>query len=431
LPSDTVSSRDSGFTGTLRVLGLGVDLTDEIEAIAEADLGFSVEFEVSDTLTMEDRVLLRPDSFDVFSGYAHELDRLWPSGNLQPIEIARIERWAEISSLFKVGKSGPGDPSCTLGDGDAPFRKMYLDPDATGEWPSSAETIEELQGTIVQWVDEETGETIGDEPAWVTGVPQTFAMDALGFNSDEIPVLASELSWAELLNESYRGRVALPDDPGIAVQDVANAAQALGISEFGSLGNLTSAELDGVFALLSDLDARGHWRSFWATPDESVSLMALGEVVLASMWPPAVSLLVAQGFPAVYASPPEGFRGWAALQAISSSVEDETRLAACYEYLNWWHSGEPGAIMMRQGYYNAVQETSRAFVSDDEWDYWIEGLPAGADLPGITGRPGDVPFGSIRDGGSFLERSCRYSCWNSFLEEQALQTERWREFRGV
>jgi Spermidine/putrescine-binding periplasmic protein len=33
----------------------------------------------------------------------------------------------------------------------------------------------------------------------------------------------------------------------------------------------------------------GHFRSFWSTFDQSVNLMASGEVVIQSMWSPAVT----------------------------------------------------------------------------------------------------------------------------------------------
>ena len=84
--------------------------------------------------------------------------------------------------------------------------------------------------------------------------------------------------------------------------------------------------------------------------------------------------------------------------------------------------------MMRQGYYNAVQETSRQFVEPEEYAFWIDGEAAAKDLPGITGQVGDVKAGQVRDGGSFADRACNYLTWNSYFEENEYQIQRWNEF---
>jgi putative spermidine/putrescine transport system substrate-binding protein len=321
-----------------------------------------------------------------------------------------------------------------VGAGDAPVTKLYVDPEKTGTWPTSPETRSENEGVLVQWADLAASPVvgIGDEPQWVTGVPQNFNMDSMGYNTDVIAKEPNEVSWAELLNPEYKGRVALLADPAIALQDAGNAAVAAGIlPPVSSYGNLTREEMDALFAILLDLKKNGHFRAFWTTFDESVQLMASGEVVIESMWSPAVALLVVQGVPVRYAAPPEGFRGWSDGQAISASVTDPSKLQAAYDYINWWLDGVPGAIMMRQGYYNAVQETSRQYVEPEEWAFWIDGQAAAKDLPGITGQVGDVKAGQVRDGGSFLDRACNYSTWNSHPQEEEYMIERWNEFQAA
>ncbi len=433
-PADAPAPAEAApaFTGTLNVTGLGVDLIEPIREIAEADLGFSLAFDVTDTITSEQKALTQPESMDVWSGYTHEYDRIWQSGNFAPLDTSLFTNWAGASNIHKVGKLDPASTVCTYGDGDAPFRQLYVDPDESGQWQSSPEVLDELQGIAIQWVDETTGQTVGDEPTFVKGVGNNFNMDSVGYNADEIPLAADEVSWGELFNESYSGRVALLADPNIAYQDAGNAAQALGLMEFGTLGNMTRDEIDGLTQIMLDLKAAGHFRAFWATFDESVNLMASGEVVIESMWSPAVALLVTQGINVVYAAPPEGFRGWASQQGIPNHVaEDPAKWQAALDYINWWHSGPPAAIMMRQGYYNLVQEPSREFVSPAEWDFWIDGKAAAEDLPGITGQVGDVKAGQVRDGGAFTERGCRYSSWNSVFAETEYQVQRFNEFQSA
>ena len=144
--------------------------------------------------------------------------------------------------------------------------------------------------------------------------------------------------------------------------------------------------------------------------------MRSGEVVVEPMWAFHVVALQRKGFPVRYAAPPEGFRGWSVGLAISSEITDPARLQAAYDYINWWHAGYAGAVMMRVGYYHAVQATSRRFVDPAEWDYWIGGKPAAKDLPGVFG---DITIrkGQARDGGSFVRRVCRYASWNSIFRE--------------
>jgi putative spermidine/putrescine transport system substrate-binding protein len=367
----------------------------------------------------------------VFSGYSYQYDQAWPSGNFHAEEIAKFPFWADMNAIMKQGKVDPASTTCTYGDGDAPFRGLYVDPEATGNWPSSSETPSELHGTIVSWVDESTGETVGDEPAYTVGAPGAiFNMDSMGYNADVIQLEPNEVDWPELLNANYKGRVALLNDPGIGLQDGANAAVAAGLMERpASFGNMTKEEIDAITKIMLDYKQKGQFRAFWTTFDESVNFMASGEVVIESMWSPAVALLVAQGQNVRYAAPPSGFRGWCGNLSISKEAEsDPSLLQACYDYINWWYSGEPAAIMMRQGYYNSVQETSRQFVEPEEWDFWIEGAAAAKDLPGITGQVGDIKQGQVRDGGSFTDRACNYSSWNSYFEENEYQIQRWNEF---
>ncbi len=418
------------FTGTLRVTGLGVDLIDPIKDAGEKALGFKLAFDVTDSVTMVQKAITQPGSFDVFSGYNYQFDPTWASGNFHNVEIAKITAWKQQSPLMTMGYVDPTNGAgqgCTYGDGDAPFRGYYVDPDKSGKWQTNQNVQSELDGIIVQWVDESSGQPVGDEPLYTVGPVADFNMDSMGYNADVIKKEPNEVSWAELLNPSYKGRVAILNDPGIGMQDVGLATKALGLLEFGNVGNMTKDEIDALTKVL--IKHKSQFRAFGTEFNESVNLMASGEVVLESMWSPAVALLVAQGQNTRYAAPPEGFRGWTGNLAISKNAEsDPSLLQACYDYINWWHSGEPGSVMMRQGYYNAVQETTRQYVTPDEWDYWIDGKPAATDLPGITGQVGDIKKGQVRDGGSFTERACAFATWNSYFQENEYQVQKWNEF---
>ena len=431
LPSAATAGTEakSAFTGTLHVLGIGYDQLDPIRKQAETDLGFKIAFDIGGSDAIAEQAIAKPASFDVLSSFYFDYDAIWPRGSMAPVDTHRITRWKEVSDLFKRGKIRPGDARCTYGQGDAPFRSMYVDD--SGRYPVSSDKPAGVT-TIVQWIDERTGKPYRglQEPRYVNGVPGIFNLDAIGYNARVIARPPEKVSWAELLNPKWKGRVALIDSSHVGFQDAGNAAEALGLMRFRDKGDMTRREIDGLVKLLIRLKKRGHFYGFWkeTEPGKPIDFMLSGEVVVESMWAAHATELQRQGFPVRYAAPPEGFRGWAGGLAISSAIKDPARLQAAYDYINWWHTGYPGAVMMRSGYYSAVQATSRSFVDSPEWDYWIDGKPAAKDLPGPFGDF-TIRKGQVRDGGSFMRRACKYASWNSVFREQRYQERRWRDFR--
>jgi putative spermidine/putrescine transport system substrate-binding protein len=274
-------------------------------------------------------------------------------------------------------------------------------------------------------------------PRFVLGPPAHFNMDSMGYNGDELKRAPNRVQWAELLNARWRGRVALLNDPGILTQDAGLAVESLGLMKFKDVGNMTRAEMDRLFKILGTYKKTNPFRAFWSTFNESVNLMASKEVVIESMWSPAVALLVAQGVNCRYAAPTAGFRGWCSAQGIPKHVTGE-KLTAAYDYLNWMQDGWLGALIMRQGYYIAngtkllpwIRSSAGKAAGFDpaEYAYWYQGKRASKDLPGITGQVGDIKKGTFRDGGAFLNRSARYSTWNSFFTNNVYQVKKVNEF---
>ena len=430
LPSGAAAeagARDA-FTGTLHVLGIGTGEFDQIGQQAEKDLGFKVAFDITGGDALVHRAITQPASFDVLAYFYFAYDLILPHGALQPVDTRRITRWRQVNSLFKYGKVRPGDPRCTYGQGDAPFRCMYVDD--SGRYPVSPDVLPGVK-TIVQWIDERSGKPYRGlpEPLYVAAVPGYFNMDSIGYNARVIQRPPERVSWAELFNPRWKGRVALFGGAQVGLIDAGNAAEAAGLMRFRDKGDMSRGEIDGLVKILVRLKKRGHFHGFWneLEPQKALDFMLSQDVVVESMWTYHVVALQAKGFPVRYAAPPEGFRGWAGGFAISSAIKDPARLQAAYDYINWWHAGYAGAVMMRLGYYNAVQATSRRFVDPAEWDYWIEGKPAAKNLPGAFG---DVTIrkGQVRDGGSFVRRACNYASWNSIFREHVYQEKRWHDF---
>ena len=404
--ADTAAAADvEPYQGTLRIVGLGVDLIDPIKAAYEAaHPGVTLEFTVKSTPEITQLVLTQPDSFDIMSGYYHQMDQLWPSGNLQAIPTSAMTRFGEVSPLITTGVLAEGN---NPGQGDAPFRKLFAKSDT------------ELAG------EEQTD--------MITMVPGNHNSDSFGYNEKE---LGEQDSWAIMFDPQLKGKVALIDDPEIGLMDAAMAAEAIGEMTFVDKGNMTKEEIDELMSYLISLKKQGLFRGFWVTFDESVNFMSSGEVLVESMWSPAVSLLQAQDFPVRYAAPKEGYRGWGGGNSILSHVkEDASKQAAAMEYLNWWNTAEPAGIMAAQGYYNAVISASseglNALPDGAAYEaYYLGGEPASTTLNDPFGQP-SIMKGDVRDGGSYEERCGNFNTWNSRMDEADYVSQKWQEFKSA
>jgi putative spermidine/putrescine transport system substrate-binding protein len=259
---------------------------------------------------------------------------------------------------------------------------------------------------------------------WVTGVPTVTNADTLGIRPDLTG--RSITSWADLLSPEFKGRAALQDNPTIGIIDVAMALEARGDLKYGNKGNMTKEEIDKTIATMLETKKAGQFRSFWSTFDQSVNLMAAGEVVIQSMWSPAVAVVRSRGIPCTYQPLKEGFRGWGYTLGVMKHVEGLKR-DCFYEYLTWYTGGFQGAFIARQGYYAAQPENARKFLSEAEWDYWYGGKPAATDIMSPFGKLMEKA-GNVRDGGTIEERLGNIAVWNSVMDEDRYLTRRWNEF---
>jgi putative spermidine/putrescine transport system substrate-binding protein len=428
------------YTGTLNVISLGVEWPAGAQDQAEKDLGFKFNVQLLSTNAQVQKSITDPNSIDVGGLYNYQMFPIWPTGNFQPVDRTKITKWNDFYPVFTKGKVQPGNRNATAGQGNAPFRVLYVDTDGSTGLPLTKEGPTNNK-QIVQWWNEKTNKAFGGkpQPKWILGPPAHFNMDSMGYNGDVIKKAPNQVHWGELFNPAWKGRVALLNDPGIAYQDAGNAAKQLGLIKFKDLGNMTVKEIDALTKLMTAYKKKGQFRAFWSTFNESVNLMSSKQVVIESMWSPAVALLIAQGVNVRYAFPTEGMRGWCSCQAIPAHVTGE-KLDAVYNYLNWMYDGFLGALIMRQGYYIANGSKLPAWINSaaasqgkppftaDEYNFWYNGKAAPKDLPGITGHVGDIKKGQKRDGGSFLQRSAHYSSWNSFFKNNVYQVKRFNDF---
>jgi putative spermidine/putrescine transport system substrate-binding protein len=295
-----------------------------------------------------------------------------------------------------------------------------------GEYPDGRKASRE--GTApcsVIYATDIGGQSLHDGPSeWLTLLPMITNGDTLGIRPDLTgrPIT----SWADLLSPDFKGRAALQEQPTIGVMDTALALEALGAIKYGDKGNMTKQEIDKTVQIMTDFKKGGQFRSFWSTFDQSVNLMASGEVVIQSMISPAVAAVRSRGIPCTFQPLKEGYRGWCTGFGVMKHVTG-LKLDCFYEYLNWYTSGFQGAFIAREGYYAAQPENARKFLTQSEWDYWYGGKPATTDIVNQYGKVMERP-GAVRDGGAFWDRLGHIAAWNAVMDEDRYLTRRWNEF---
>lgn len=383
---------------TLRFIGTGVAQVNDIREQAEKDLGFKLRMRALSTAENIQIAVTQPKQYDIFDGEFFSLPLVTPSGNLQAIDVSRLQEFDKITPIFTTGELFPS-ARVNSSQGTAPRKVLFVK-------------------------DQNSTEFAAQPTNWATLIPYQYGADTLGYRPDLVGRKIE--SWAELFNPEFRGRTSLLDIPSIGIMDAAMVMEAQGLMTFSDKGNMTQEELDKVTQLLIQQKQEGQFRAFWKTFDESVNFMSSGEVVLQSMWSPAVTAVKGRGLPCIYAALKEGYRGWGGGLGLSKNLSG-IELDAAYEYLNWVLNGWLGGFLSRQGYYSSVPDNARKYMKPEEWDFWYDGKVAATDMIDPFGKKIESK-GAVRDGGSFTERVSNIVCWNSFMQEQEYLVYKWTEF---
>jgi putative spermidine/putrescine transport system substrate-binding protein len=271
---------------------------------------------------------------------------------LLPIETAKLKNWDKMHPLLKDGQAAPGAP---LGVGANPGKMM-------------------------------------------------FQMDSIGYNAGKIQAENNSLSWGDLFNPKYRGKVAMYGIDWLGMLNAAMGMQALGIFKPVDMSSMTEKEVDTVILFLKDKKKEGHFRAMWKAYGELVNLMASEEVWIADAWWPVVVEVASKGIPVHYAVAKEGYRAWCNGYGIGANSKN---VDLAYEWLNFWMDGYPGAQQSKIGY----------FSTSGGYDKYLE--------PKLIK---EVYGGEGRDGGSLEDRAKRVYVWNTRPKNLEYYTEKWNEF---
>ena len=304
---------------TINHSGMSYSTIIQIAEQATVDLPFSVEMSVTDHAGMLNRLTTQGDAIDVAD------IELWmrvitvPRGIYQAVEPAKITHWDKTTTLYR---DGVFDGKEVSRQGVSPHEVMYF---ADGDAKALAD------GTT----------------DYATMIPGVFNADTLGIQPVEIGRPIN--NWHELFNDEFNGRAAGMDIPPIMIMDAALAIESGGDYTYADKGNMTKEEITMTVDRLIDLKKKGHWRAMWGTFDQSVQLMTSGEVVIQSMWSPAVTAVRAQGVPCVYQPLAEGYRGWGNGLSLMNHLEGKRLGAGPYDYLNWYYRRLDGRLHRQAG----------------------------------------------------------------------------------
>ena len=380
----------------LRQFGTGVSNINEIADKCKADLGITLQMTALDSDAVVQRAVTQPNSYDVADIEYWMVKKVFPANVLQAMDVKKIKYFDKIVPIFTSGKLKPDSVV------------------AQGTAPSTVGFVEGAGST--KFAKQPTG--------WFTMIPTIYNADTLGIRPDLVGRKID--SWKDILDPKFKGKTSILNIPSIGIMDAAMICEAAGIVKYGDKGNMTKAEIDKTIDFLIKTKKEGQFRAFWKTFDESVNLMASGEVIIQSMWSPAVTAVRSKGVPCIYQPLKEGYRAWGGGLGLAKHLSGD-KLAAAYDYINWYLSGWVGAFLNRQGYYSAVLETAKANMTEDEWGYWMEGKPAKGEIKNPQGKVMEKP-GAVRDGGSFYDRMGAVACWNAVMDEDRYMVRKWNSF---
>jgi putative spermidine/putrescine transport system substrate-binding protein len=381
---------------TLRQFGTGVSNLNAIADKCKEDLGITLEMTATDSDAAAQRAVTQADSYDIADIEYWIAKKVYPAGVMQPMDTKKLTYYDKLVPLFITGKL---TPESVIAQGTAPH--------------------------TVGFVEAQDSKTFAKEPTqWMTMVPTIYNADTLGIRPD---LVGREITtWADIMDPAFKGKTSILNIPSIGIMDAAMIMEAMGNIKYADKGNMTTEEIDKTIDFLIKAKQDGQFRAFWKSFDESVNLMASGEVVIQSMWSPAVAAVRSKGIACKYQPLKEGYRAWGGGLGLAAHLEG-AKLDAAYEYINWYTSGWVGGYLNRQGYYSAAMDTAKKFMSEDEWGFWVEGKPAKGDILSPDGKVMEKA-GAVRDGGSFEERMGKVACWNSVMDEDRYMVKRWNEF---
>jgi putative spermidine/putrescine transport system substrate-binding protein len=361
----------------LRTIGLSVTVQDRI--LADFKKASGVGSTTGTAATYPDaqtKILSGSSDYDCWEVIGERLPAVIATNKIESIPASALKNWQNVRDTFT--KVNP-------------------------KWERRAQIVGQI------WKDE------AETELWM--VPAVYNYDSIGFNPS---VLSDEEAntWTAIFDDKYKGKSGLNTDPLIALGQAILAMNSLGLSHVANPGNASQAEIDEAMKFLISKKKGGQFRALWGDFGELVNLMASGEMVVCDAWQPAIMAVKAQGKPAKYAVPKEGYRAWAIGPSVIAGTANKDAVIA---YADYWMSGPPSITVSEQGYYSPTTNIEKVMPAE-KYAFWYEGKPwVGAPDRGIK-------EGDLRDGGSLETRAGNVAYWHQWPDEYDLVIQKWDEF---
>ncbi len=377
----------------LIVLGTSVTQNEVLKNIAEKDLNIKLKHATLNGISAQQRAALNPQSFHVYDQWFHDLNFSWPTGSLQPINTAKILSWENIDLQPLDGFVQEDNKKFIPG---APMENLFVRAD---------------------------GLLNSRQSERISMLPTIFNGDSLALinASEEKPL--EPTSWKALLQKKWLGKVLMQKDVAIGVVELLLALKSLNLLKNRNTSNLSIEDITAFLEIFKKFLKRGQFKGFWSDENELLHFISGTAPMLCSLWWSGAMKLKALGHNVRIITPSEGYRGWFGGLALSSEMPNWA-LHASYDYLNWWLDGPAGAHLCRQGGYFSNQKSTRYFLENYEWDFWMDGKPALNDILNNAGKR-LYSKGDLREGGSFRVRMSNIAAWNSVMDEHNFLVRKW------
>lgn len=174
-------------------------------------------------------------------------------------------------------------------------------------------------------------------------------------------------SYSLLLDDRYKGRVALRDD---AHESMHMVALCMGHKR---PSQMTPAEIKDLTKFL--ISKKGNFRGLWSKFAEAVQMMASGEVHAMFGWLLMRKTLREQGIPVVSNHPKEGLLWWVHAAFVPASTQ---KSADAYTWINYLISPEFGKTLTEStGVPSTSQAAKDSFTKEQQADFGYDVLDSG------------------------------------------------------
>jgi spermidine/putrescine-binding protein len=195
---------------------------------------------------------------------------------------------------------------------------------------------------------------------------------ALGFHPD---------SWGVMFDSQFKGRVALQNDFGPTLTNMAIYLKESGKIEIEDASDMKPGEVKAVCQFLIDYKKKGQFRTFWDGFQNGVGILSSGEVLMSSCWEPVQ--IVAQkktGDQADirYGTMKEGHQSWNNVLMLSKGAKQRGVENLYYKLANvylspWFGSRTLAGLKRKEARYavkgNAWQNVFPTHIRDYQ-DWW-------------------------------------------------------------